>query len=492
MSSSLYRLLKLAPALGMLVLINACKAPGDVTSDAMACFEHSGRNYSEVLGCYKKANALVAPDYKAEGVEQVGDVQITRYRLLSQAWGSNGTVAPALWKHRVEIYTPRTVLPDKPAILVVNDGVNNPLPGSPPGAPNNFTRDSLLRIARETGSSVVVVDDVPNQYLTYNNDGKLRTEDDSVAHSWKLFMQAPAADPFMAVNVPAMEAVIKTMDLADRELPVKASGYILTGASKRAWAVWLAMLLDKRVSAIAPIVIETLNGKLAFDHAYQVYGQSWPLAFIDYYREGVTAQRDSEAFDKLMRVIDPLRYVGTAYAPRLSTPKYIINASGDDFFVPDSSRNYYASLPGAKSLRSIPNSAHDIRAFIPDALIPFFKRIRAGRPLPTVVPVAGGAFRFSELPIKVVRWNANNPQARDFRFNCNIRYMPTPLPVSQTVGPLDAAPKAGWHAAFIEATFEDGMVATTQVQIMPDTYPPLPPAPGGPFCQTLPGPGPTD
>ena len=308
----LYRLLKLAPLLGMLALINACQAPGDVTSSAMACFELSGQNYSEVLGCYKKANALIAPDYKAEGVEQVGDVKISRYRLTSQDWGRNGTVAPAIWNHRVEIYSPPNVLRDKPAILVVNDGVNHPLPGAEPGAPNNFSRDSLLRIARETGSSVVVVDDVPNQYLTYNNDGKPRTEDDSVAHSWKLFMQAPAADPFKAVNVPAMEAVIKTMDLADRELPVKASGYIVTGASKRAWAVWLAMLMDKRVAAIAPIVIETLGGKLSFDHAYQVYGHSWPLAFIDYYREGVTAQRNTEAFDKLMRVIDPC----ATWAPR--------------------------------------------------------------------------------------------------------------------------------------------------------------------------------
>ncbi|WDU65194.1 PhoPQ-activated protein PqaA family protein [Pseudomonas poae] len=485
MSFPPYRLLRLSAMLGTLVLINACRTPADVTSDAMACFQQNRENFSEVLGCYKKAHALIPLNYKAEGVEQVGDVQIRRYRLISQDWGRNGAIAPAVWNHRVEIYVAQDVSRDKPAILVVNDGVNHPLPGSAPGAPNNFTRDSLLRIARETRSSVVVVDDAPNQYLTYNNDGKPRTEDDSVAHSWKLFMQAPAADPFMALNVPVMEAIIKTMDLADRELPVKTSGYILTGASKRAWAVWLATLVDTRVTAIAPVVIETLSGKLAFEHAYQVYGHSWPLAFIDYYREGVTAQLNTEGFDKLMQVIDPLRYLDTAYAHRLRTPKYIVNASGDDFFTPDSSRNYYDSLPGQKTLRSLPNSAHDIRAYLPDTLIPFFKRIREGRPLPSVNPVAGGGFKLSEVPSRVVRWDAHNPAARDFRFNCNIRYVPTQLPASQTVAPTGTAPKAGWHASFVEATFEDGMIATSQVQITPDTYPSQPPAPGGPFCQTL-------
>lgn len=490
MSFHLQRLLKLSALLGVLLLANACTTPGDVTPNAMACFEQSGRNYSEVLNCYKKAQALIVPNYRAEGVEQVGDVQILRYRLISQDWGQNGTVAPAIWSHRVEIYFPLNAIRGKPAILVVNDGVNHPLPGSAPGAPKDFTREGLLRIARQTGSSVVVVDDVPNQYLTYNNDGTPRTEDDSVAHSWKLFMQAPAAAPYKALNVPAMEAVIKAMDLADWELPVKASGYIVTGASKRGWAVWLATLVDTRITAIAPMVIETLNGRQAFEHTYQVYGHSWPLAFIDYYREGITAQRNSEAFDKLMQISDPLRYLSTPYAARLRVPKYIVNASGDDFFVPDSSRNYYDSLPGDKTLRVLPNSAHDIRASLPDALIPFFKRIRDGLPLPTVNPVPGGGFTFSEMPTRVVRWDADNPSARDFRFNCNIRYVATPLPISQTVGPRGLTPRAGWHASFIEATFQDGMIATSQVQITPDTYPTQPPAPGGPYCQTLPEPMP--
>ncbi|SCZ64846.1 hypothetical protein SAMN02982990_02275 [Photorhabdus luminescens] len=45
-------------------------------------------------------------------------------------------------------------------------------------------------------------------------------------------------------------------------------------------------------------------------------------------------------------------------------------------------------------------------------------------------------------------------------------------------------------ATYIEATFSDGYVATTQVYITPDDkYPTVAPLSNGPTCQTLPGRG---
>ncbi|MGL4859379.1 MAG: PhoPQ-regulated protein, partial [Enterobacteriaceae bacterium] len=47
-------------------------------------------------------------------------------------------------------------------------------------------------------------------------------------------------------------------------------------------------------------------------------------------------------------------------------------------------------------------------------------------------------------------------------------------------------PKKGWQAIFIEATFSDGFVASSQVYITPDQrYPDKAPLAGGPACQTL-------
>lgn len=43
---------------------------------------------------------------------------------------------------------------------------------------------------------------------------------------------------------------------------------------------------------------------------------------------------------------------------RLQLPKFIINASADEFFPPDSSQFYYHQLQGPKWLRYLPNTRH--------------------------------------------------------------------------------------------------------------------------------------
>lgn len=51
-------------------------------------------------------------------------------------------------------------------------------------------------------------------------------------------------------------------------------------------------------------------------------------------------------------------------------------------------------------------------------------------------------------------------------------------------------PKTGWEATYIEATFNDGYVATSQVYITPDEkYPQTAPPSVNAACQTLPGRG---
>ena len=39
-------------------------------------------------------------------------------------------------------------------------------------------------------------------------------------------------------------------------------------------------------------------------------------------------------------------------------PKFIMNASGDQFFLPDSSQFYFDDLTGDKYLRYVPNADH--------------------------------------------------------------------------------------------------------------------------------------
>jgi PhoPQ-activated pathogenicity-related protein len=96
----------------------------------------------------------------------------------------------------------------------------------------------------------------------------------------------------------------------------------------------------------------------------------------------------------------------------------------------------------------------------------------------------------SEVPEKVLLWTAVNPNARDFRYACGVRYTSFPLAVtpSNTLEVPLNTPATGWQATFIEATFSDGFVATTPVYISPkDIYPTTAPPTEGDACKTLPG-----
>lgn len=454
------------------------------------CFEHSGHDLSEILTCQAQAQQSVPLDYSATAVEQLPDLQKRSYQLKSQHWSPQGRVTPAQWQHEVLIYIPDNALPGQ-ALLVANNGTPNAGSTRPAEGPTDFTEDMALSIARATRTIVISVSNIPSQYLTYSDGDRPLREDDSVAHTWKLFLEAPEQRPTLPLHVPMVQSMIKAMDLAQQELKAwQVDSFIVSGASKRGWASWLTALSDQRVSAIVPFVIDILNMDKVLEHTRRAYGNSWPLAFNAYQRAGIIRQLDTENFNKLLRLQDPWRYLDTRHAPRLAIPKYIVNASGDDFFLPDSSTFYYPHLPGQKSLRMVPNSSHyGIRDQVEQSLTRFIDRIRQQRPLPTITTTLKNerqlSVTFSEKPVQVVQWTANNPQARDFRYACGVRYQASSLKTGNTVLASFSEPAQGWSATFIEATFSDGMVATSEVRIVPDTYPTERPPVIEPACKTL-------
>lgn len=453
-------------------------------------------NFSEVLNCYKKEQASKPLLYVVKNTQILPGVEKRSYELSSQHWSPEGLVSPKQWKHDVDIYIPDNATHGQ-ALLVANNGTNIPSDNKAISEPTDFTQAMALEVARKTRTIVISLSNIPNQYLTYADDGVARTEDSSVAHSWKLFLKNPEAHPYMPVHVPMMASLVKTMDLAQKELkPWKVERFIASGASKRAWAAWLTTIADERINAVVPFVIDGLGTGKVLEHTYQTFGKNWPLALYDYHGEGVIRQRHSENFKKLLKIEDPLAYLESSYAERLSIPKYIVNASSDDFFAPDNSDFYFDQLPGPKSLRVAPNASHTgIRQFVENSLISVINRWQQNRPLPIITSntTSNGtgkavSLQFSEAPVQVTQWTAVNPMARDFRDSCGIRYEPRHISPSS---PLSAqvhidTPEQGWTATFVETTFADGFVATTPVQITPDRYPTGAPPETGPLCKTLP------
>lgn len=349
---------------------------------------------------------------------------------------------------------------------------------------------------------------------TYRHDGSY--VDSDIAHHTKPTHAEPYHLPLMVpqnvtetimreqlkawghrVDIPMVTALSQAMRLAKKELTQwNINSFIITGISKRGWTTWLSAIADPDVEAIVPFAIDLLDIDASLEHIYQSYGGNWPITFYPYYQQGIDEKIKSPTFTQLRQIIDPLRYLNTIYQPRLAIPKYIINASGDDFFVPDNTRFYYSKLPGVKSLRIVPNMNHySINQFAEESLVPFINRFQSKKTLPQLIGLIHHhllTVYFSEAPVKVVRWTANNPNARDFRYACGIRYQPLTIdiPANNKISITLNEPKTGWEATYIEATFNDGYVATSQVYITPDEkYPQTAPPSVNATCQTLPGRG---
>ena len=117
----------------------------------------------------------------------------------------------------------------------------------------------------------------------------------------------------------------------------------------------------------------------------------------------------------LMKIEDPYEY-----RSRLTMPKFIINASGDQYFLPDNSQFYFADLPEPKYLRYVPNADHSLRGSdAAQSVLGFYQAVLAGTPIPKI------AWRFekngsitastADHPSEVTLWQATNPKVRDFR-----------------------------------------------------------------------------
>src|SRR5262245_6647405 len=71
---------------------------------------------------------------------------------------------------------------------------------------------------------------------------------------------------------------------------------------------------------------------------------------------GIMDWQGTKEYRNLMKIEEPFEY-----RDRLTLPKFIINATGDQFFLPDSSQFYFKDLLGVKYLRYVPNGDHSLK-----------------------------------------------------------------------------------------------------------------------------------
>lgn len=179
---------------------------------AFPCPIDARRDLTDTLACYRQTVENQPLNYTMTGIVQLPGIEQRTYRLVSQSWSPDQLVRPDTWVHEVALYIPQDALPRR-ALVIANDGTRHPGEGETPRTPNDFLPDTLADIARSTRTAVISVSDVPNQLLSYADDGKPKAEDDSVARSWTLFMQSPHTRGAMPLHVPMAASIWRAMSL---------------------------------------------------------------------------------------------------------------------------------------------------------------------------------------------------------------------------------------------------------------------------------------
>jgi PhoPQ-activated pathogenicity-related protein len=422
------------------------------------------------------------PAYKwsFDSSQRVSATTISLLDMTSQTWRTEAEVDKPVWKHWVQVYKPDQLKTSNTALLFISGGNNS---GSKPRV-----EGLLLSVAKEAGLPVVELRTIPSEPLRFAGETKNRSEDGIIAYTWRKFLnggddQWPLRLPMTKASVRAMDAVTEFL-ASEQGGGLKINSWIVAGASKRGWTTWTTAAVDKRVVAIAPMVIDLLNIVPSFMHHFRAYG-FWAPAIQDYVDERIPADFESKRFAELMKIEEPFEY-----RDRLTMPKLILNSAGDDFFLPDSSQFYISKLKGESHLRYVPNTRHNLDSpDVPHSLAAFAESIIRNLPRPGFtwkVNKNDGAIAVNSpvAPKEVKLWQITNPKTRDFRLTTTGKNWQS-TPVTLVNGKYTARvpkPATGWTAFFLELTYDSGSKYphkfTTDVSVVPRVYPYPKPKPG--------------
>jgi PhoPQ-activated pathogenicity-related protein len=415
------------------------------------------------------------PNYEFHLIKSVPGKDQTTFilEMTSQAWLTTNEVDRPLWKHWVVVVKPNEVTSSK-SLLFISGGANN---GNPPATADG----NIVRMALATKTVVTDLKMIPNQPLVFAGETEGRTEDSLIAYTWDKFLRTgdakwPARLPMTKAAVRAMDTVTAFCASAEGGR-VKVDSFVVAGGSKRGWTTWTTAAVDKRVVAIMPCVIDLLNIEPSMLHHYAAYG-FWAPAVGNYSAFRIMDWNGTPEYRALMKIEEPYEY-----RQRLTMPKFIINAAGDQFFLPDSSQFYFNDLPGVKYIRYVPNTDHSLKkSDASETLLACYHAIVNQVPLPQFSwrLEKDGSVRVTakDAPTAARLWQATNPDARDFRMETlGPQYQSTEL-TDQGGGVYIGKvtePAKGWTAFFVELTFPSGGPApfkfTTQVRVVPDVLP---------------------
>src|SRR5688572_9278520 len=241
--------------------------------------------------------------YKLVSKKDVEGGTVYVLEMTSQQYLTTNEVDRPIWKHWMVITRPNEVK-SSTGLLFIGGGSNDrPAPSGPDG--------NIARIAAETKSVVTELRMVPNQPLIFKGEEKGRVEDALIAYTWDKYLRT--GDEKWPARLPMTKAAVRALDTntafcaSEEGGSTRVDSFVIAGGSKRGWTTWSTAVVDKRVKAIVPIVIDLLNIVPSFEHHYEAYG-FWAPAVGDYQAMRIMDWNGSPEYKKLMEIEEPYEY----------------------------------------------------------------------------------------------------------------------------------------------------------------------------------------
>jgi PhoPQ-activated pathogenicity-related protein len=407
---------------------------------------------ADLPGYVAKADGAFAWELKGKSATPLGTVY--DLRLVSQVWQG------IKWEHGLQVYVPAGVAPTA-TIFLWNQG-GNPSAGSAAFG---------LTLAGKMQAPVAFLFGIPNQPLL---GGK--KEDALIAETFVRFLATQDED--WPLLFPMVKSLVRAMDalqaFAKQEWQREVTGFVVSGGSKRGWTSWLTAAADRRVKAIAPLVIDTLNFPEQLPHQLKSFGR-YSEMIHDYTERGLVPMPDTPPARKLWQMTDPF-----AYRDTLTMPKLLVLGTNDRYWTVDALNLYWGGLKGDKWVCYVPNAGHNLQQKSADGKADMTRAVDAlgafgraqihGLPLPALTWAHGDengkhtvTVKTPTTPIGARVWVADAP-TRDFR--------PAPwaeAPAAVNGGTVTAAvapPKTGYRAFFVELDYDlDGQPYRLSTQL---------------------------
>jgi len=313
-----------------LILVSGCKVFEKQTVPENALEKYLGRRD-------KSFSWTVKDSSRSEG-----GIKVVNLRLTSQEWRE------FTWTHQLSLIVPDQVKTDA-ALLFITGGSNRE--GEPNWSEEKELKKLFSEFAANNRAVVAILRQVPNQPL-YDD----LTEDALISYTLHNFKSDndftwPLLFPMVKSAVSGMDAV---QEYCRNENGVKIKRFVISGASKRGWTTWLTGSQDKRVIAIAPMVIDVLNMPVNVAYQKEVWGD-YSVEISDYVKLGIAQDMSTPEGRDMTTMIDPY-----SYRDRLTMPKFIFIGTNDPYWPVDAIKNYYYELPGENYIYYEPNTGHDL------------------------------------------------------------------------------------------------------------------------------------